>query len=75
MASGRYEKQGLSCAGTMVCIHYKMHLIVNKRVDWDPFSARAVTPPFSTILAGSMQVQYLRRLPLKIQTMRLAKGE
>lgn len=75
MVSVRYEKQGLPCASTVFCIHYKMHLIVNERVDWDPFSARAATPPFSTILAGSMQVQYLRRLPFKIQTMRFVKGE
>jgi len=74
MISLRYEKQGLFCATIVFCIHYKMHLIVNERVDWDPFSARAVTPPFSTILAAFMQVQYLRQLPFKIQTLRFVKG-
>lgn len=52
MVSGKYEEQGLYYASIVVCFHKKMHLTVNKRVDWDPFSARAVTPPFSTILAG-----------------------
>ena len=58
----------------VVCIHYKMHLIVEERVNWDPFSARAVTPPFSTILAGSMRVQYLRRLPFHSRLCGLSRG-